>query len=372
MTSVMARIGSERDSTRLCMVGKNIQSLKSRLWEGIIPLSDQVWQEKGLDRPENFDFACQHLSAVVAVFQYLNEPTVRLYLRDTFNYIYDHWTELDAVLNKRRAEQDKKPVSVAGLWTRYMTAHFEMMTERAHRWVTVHVNTLRAPLLQALLEYRPPGGDGGPLAQPDAVQWKITDSLHMLTQITADADFTIMIPMNGYKGYWADAPRPGPAALHAANLLTRSKAYHERLRLLTREAISLNAPAWRGLTPTSGESYHGTSRSQIQGQNKLRKEVRGAPLEPVPREPWIAGCASNMESGKKEGKDEKYGLAVYRLTYGQTESEWTEFVRKVEAHVSDWGKGQTGSSAIKQHLKLHWLDGKELGIPEGDVDASKQ
>ncbi|KAF4769838.1 hypothetical protein HAV15_011371 [Penicillium sp. str.  len=331
MVSVMARIGSERDSTRLCM----------------------VWQEKGLDRPEHFDFACQHLSAVVAVFQYFNEPTVRLYLRDTFNYIYDHWTELDAVLNKRRAEQDKKPVSVAGLWTKYMTAHFEMMTERAHRWVTVHVNTLRAPLLQALLEYRPPGGDGGPLAQPDAVQWKITDSLHMLTEITANADFTIMIPMNGYKGYWADAPRAGPAALHAANLLTRSKAYHERLRLLTREAISFNAPAWRG-------------------QNKLRKEVRGAPLEPVPREPWIAGCASNMESGKKEGKDEKYGLAVYRLAYGQTESEWTEFVRKVEAHVSDWGKGQTGSSAIKEHLKLHWLDGKELGIPEGDVDASKQ
>ncbi|OQD63519.1 hypothetical protein PENPOL_c009G05061 [Penicillium polonicum] len=372
MTSVMARIGSERDFTRLCMVGKNIQSLKSRLWEGIIPLSDQVWQEKGLDRPEHFDFACQHLSAVVAVFQYLNEPTVRLYLRDTFNYIYDHWTELDAVLNKRRVEQGIKPVSVAGLWTRYMTAHFEMMTERAHRWVTVHVNTLRAPLLRALLEYRPPGGDGGPLAQPDAVQWKITDSLHMLTEITANADFTIMIPMNGYKGYWADVPRAGPAALHAANLLTRSKAYHERLRLLTREAISLNGTAWRGLTPTSGESYHLTSRSQIQGQNKLRKEVRGAPLEPVPREPWIAACASTMESEKKEGKEEKYGLAVYRLTYGQTESEWTEFVRKVEAHVSDWGKGQTGSSAIKQHLKLHWLDGNELGISEGDVDASKE
>ncbi|KAJ5188412.1 Major facilitator superfamily domain general substrate transporter [Penicillium cf. griseofulvum] len=370
MTSVMARIGSTRDSSRLCLVGKNIQSLKSRLWEGIIPLNDQLWQEKGLDRPEHFDFACQHLSAVIAVFQYLNEPTVRLYLRDTFNYIYDHWATLDTVLNKRREEQNKKPVSVAALWTTFMSAHFEMMSERAHRWVTVHVNTLRAPLLRALLEYQPVGGDLS--GEPDDMQWKITDSLHMLTELTAQADFTIMIPMNGYKGHFADPPRMGPASLHAANLQTRRKAYHERLKLLTREAISRNASVWRGLIPTSGEMYSATSYSQIQGQNKLRKEVRGAPIEPVPREPWIAACALEMESGKKEGKEEKYGLAVYRLTYGQTESEWTEFVRKVEAHVSDWGKGQTGSSAIKEHLKLHWLDGKELGIPEDDVDAAKQ
>ncbi|KAJ5382571.1 hypothetical protein N7517_000482 [Penicillium concentricum] len=371
MASVMSRIGSKRDSNRLCLVGKNIQFLKSRLWEGVIPLSEQLWQEKGLDRPEYFDFACQHLTAVVAVFQYLNEPTVRLYLRDTFNYIYDHWTALDTVLNKLREEQGKKRVSVAALWTCYMAAHFEMMTERAHRWVTVHVNTLRAPLMRALLEYRRPGGEtlGD---EPDAIQWKIGDSLHMLTEIMGNADFTIMIPMNGYKGYFADPPRAGPAALHAANLLARSKAYHERLKLLTREALSRNAAEFRGLNPTSGQMYHSTSLSQIQGQNKLRKEVRGAPLEPVPREPWIAATASNIEFEKKKGKEEKYGLAVYRLTYGQTESEWTEFVRKVEAHVSDWGKGQTGSSSIKEHLKLRWLDGKGLGIAEGDVDAAKE
>ena len=97
--------------------------------------------------------------------------------------------------------------------------------------------------------------------------------------------------------------------------------------------------------------------------------MRGEPIEPVPREPWVAACASRIESGRREGR---YGFAVCRLTYGQTESEWAEFVRKVEAHVSDWGKGQTGSSAIKGYLKLHWLDGKKLGIPEGDINASRR
>ncbi|KAG0155021.1 hypothetical protein PDIDSM_594 [Penicillium digitatum] len=253
MTNIMARIGSERDSTCLCMVGKNIQSLKSRLWEGIIPLSNQLWLEKGLNQPEYLDFTCQQLKAVIAVFQYLNEPTVRLYLRDTFNFIYDHGVALDTVFNKRRTGQSgKKPVSVAGLWTMYMTAHFEMMTERAHRWVTVHVNILRAPLLRALLEHRPPG-DGGLLGQPDALRWKLADSLHILTEITANADFTIMIPMDGYKGCFTAPPRDGPAALHAVNLLTRSKAYHERLRLLTRAAILRHVTGpWRDLIPSSG------------------------------------------------------------------------------------------------------------------------
>ncbi|KAG0155022.1 hypothetical protein PDIDSM_595 [Penicillium digitatum] len=65
-------------------------------------------------------------------------------------------------------------------------------------------------------------------------------------------------------------------------------------------------------------------------------------------------------------------MAVYRLTYGQTDSEWTEFVDKVEAHVSDWDKGHAGSSAIKENLTLYWLDGTKLGISEGDVDASKE
>jgi hypothetical protein len=65
-------------------------------------------------------------------------------------------------------------------------------------------------------------------------------------------------------------------------------------------------------------------------------------------------------------------MAVYRLTYGQTETEWAAFVKKLDAHVSDWGKGQTGSSAIKPYLKLHWFNGKDLGIPEGDIDAAKK
>jgi hypothetical protein len=379
----MGRIGSDEDFTRLCQIGKNLQFLKSRLLAGIIPLSEQLWQEKGLDQPNNFDAACQHLSSVLAVFQYLNAREVRLHLRDTFNHIYDIWALLDTVLNEDRAGKNEPLVSVAGLWTMYMTAHFEMMTERAHRWVIVHVNALRAPLMQKLREHRPVDGGNG----PDALQWQITNSLQVLAETAAGADLTIMIPMNDYKGYTLPQ-RSGATDLHAADLDTRTRAYHQRLKLLTREVIVRNALAGNTPEASSGESYHQTCQSQIEAQNQVRREMRGAPIEPIPREPWISSFASRIESRTEEGTEEgeekreeeaeekkgegKYGLAVYRLTYGQTESEWNSFVHKLEAHVSDWGKGQTGSSAIKAHLKLHWFDGKELDIAEGDIEAAKQ
>ncbi|KAJ5135333.1 uncharacterized protein N7515_004611 [Penicillium bovifimosum] len=376
---VMGRIGSDEDFTRLCQIGKNLQFLKSRLFSGIIPLSEQLWQEKGLDQRNNFDAACQHLSSVLGVFQYLNAREVRLHLRDTFNHIYDIWALLDTVLNESRAAKNEPLVSIAGLWTIYMTAHFEMMTERAHRWVIVHVNALRAPLMQTLRQHRPT--DGG--NRPDALQWQITNSLQVLAETAACADFTICIPMNDYKGYTL---RRTGSDLHAADLDTRAKAYHRRLKLVTREFLYRNVLEGNTSADSEGESYYQTSMSQVHAQDQLRREMRGAPIEPVPCEPWISSFASRIESGVEEGTETgieerqeraeekaevKYGFVVYRLTYGQTDSEWDNFVRKLEAHVSDWGKGQTGSGAIKEHLKLHWLDGKELNIAEGDIVAAK-
>lgn len=371
---VMSRIGSEQDGGRLCLVGKNIHALKSRLWEGVVPLSDQRWREKELHRGRYFDFAIQHLSAVVAVFEYLNEPVVRSYLRDTFNLIYDHWADLDIVLNQRRAEKNLDRVSVATMWTMYMSAHFEVMTERAHRWVTGHIDALRAPLLQSLVNHRPALDLQG---MPDPLQWKIMDRLHMLMETSVTADYTIMIPMNGYKGYTAPKrERLGPAALYAVDCVRRGKAYSERLKSLSHSAVINDALAGNALggrnTQTSGESYRQLGMNQLESQEQVRRETRGPPIEPLPQEPWIMSCMWTIQDVERVKKVDSYGLAVYRLTYGQTESEWAAFLQKLEAHISNWGAGQTGSDAIKPHLKLQWLDGQELGIAQDDIDGAKR
>lgn len=229
---VMNRIGSMQDADRLCCVGKNLHSLKNRLWEGIVPLCEQRWKEKGLNKMDNFDVACQHLSAVCAAFEYLNQPTVMQYMRDTFNLIWEHWRELEVMLNRRRAEKQQPPVSVTGLWTAYMTAHFEVMTERAHRWVTVKVRDLRGPLLTTLRLHRPVDLD-----TLDRVQWRTTDALHELAEINCVADYGILIPMDGYKGYTAPAlPSNIRRALRSTVWSERGEACAWRLKRLTRTA----------------------------------------------------------------------------------------------------------------------------------------
>ncbi|KNG89476.1 hypothetical protein ANOM_002278 [Aspergillus nomiae NRRL 13137] len=367
---VMKRIGSREDGDRLCIVGKNIHSAKSRAWEGIIPLSEQRWREKGLDHFANFQVACQYLSSVLAVFEYLNKPRVAQNLRDTFNLIYAHWEECDAVLNGQHRRLEQEPVSVAKRWTEFIAAHYEMMTERAHRWVISHVNTLRAPLLEGLLSHRPMDE-----SIVDRVQWKMTDALHVLMEISAVADYTIMIPMHGYKGHTPSPIETGiPPGLRSPDYEKRGKEHQQRLKLVSRMIMFQNIRTTsRGVGEGMGspESLHRTALQQIESQNKVRRETRGEPIEPVPREPWIAKSLARLEKSDKDPVG-GFGLAIYRLTYKQNDTEWAGFLQKLETHVADWGRGQTGSNAIKPLLKLHWLDGKALGIPEGDIDAAKK
>ncbi|KAJ6150946.1 hypothetical protein N7470_007540 [Penicillium chermesinum] len=330
---VSSRIGSVDDHERLCIIGKNIQSLKSRLWEGIIPISDQRWREKGLD----------------PVFAYLNDNIVRGYLRDTYNLIYDHWESLDAMLNEHRAKEGKLgPVSVANLWAVYMEFHFKMMTQRAHQWVIRHVEALRGPILEELRAHR---GVTDAEGKPDETHWKLTNELQLLLETSVRADYTILMPMQGYKGVTPPKPGSGPPALYDADIEKRGPAFAERLK---------RRNLWARHTYES-------AMEQIEAHMQVRGELRGDSLDMIIPEPWIA----SIRLEKEENATIEHGLAIYRLTYGQTESEWAEFVRELESHISDWGEGQTGSEEIKQDLKLTWVDGNGFGFAEDDIAAAK-
>ncbi|KAL5341083.1 hypothetical protein BJX70DRAFT_396139 [Aspergillus crustosus] len=363
-------IVSEPDGARLCDVTKNIQSMKNRLYAGIAPLSEQRWVEKELDRPANFDLAAQYLSAVIAVFEYLNQGPVVKSMRGTFNLISDILGEVDTIINNARRERGEEgSVSIRALWTDYMRAHFEVMTERAHRWVLVYVNRLRAPLLRQLAAHRPADFD-----TPDLEQWRTTNRLHILAEIAGVADYTIMIPMHGYHGYTPPPARTGALAeVTSHEWAKRRKAFGPYMKKVVR-AAQIEDIMERGRTegPTEHRvadpvSLSRTCLLQIRCQAKVRKEIRGDPVEPVPKEPWISADLKRLEDPAARG----YGFVIYRLIYGQSDDEWTAFRQKVEAHISDWGRGQTGSALTKPHLKLHWRDGKDLGIPEDDPEAAK-
>ncbi|KAL4986534.1 hypothetical protein BDW68DRAFT_188748 [Aspergillus falconensis] len=368
ITRVMSRIGSLEDDARMCIVGRNIWSVKNRLWAGMIPLSEQRWKEKGLDQPDNFDTAAQYLSAVVAAFQYLNRPKVQDNMRDTFNLISQHWGEFETMANAER-EEGQPRLNMRQLWTEYIQAHFEVMTERAHRWVLFHVNALREPLIRDIGTYRP-----ADLDSPDSVQWKITDRLHILAEIVGVADYTIMLPMHGYYGYTTPPIPDGvPPSLRSPKWTVRNKAYGPYMKVLTRNQQVQDALGRRnregpiGYHVADPVRFQQSTELQLDCQQRVRREIRGEPVEPLPKEPWITDITRQMKTD-----EHRAGFIVYRLTYGQSEADWNAFREKFDTHLSDWGRGQTGSAALKPHLALHWRDGKELGIPEDDIEAAKK
>ncbi|KAL3479237.1 hypothetical protein BJX99DRAFT_86635 [Aspergillus californicus] len=374
MGKIMVSLGSEEDSSRLTMVGKNIHSLKSRLWEGITPLSDQRWEEEGLHLDENFDQACQHLSAAVAVFEYLNAAEVQESLRETFNLIYAHWEGLDAEINRKRRRNGEGHISMAGLWTTYMESRYKVMTHRAHQWVTRHVDELRAPIFQGLLDHE---SDFEGLMVPDDVQWKLTNALHMLLEISIRADYMVMMPMEGYNGYTPlDRTDTDPYGMYSANYTERGQAYPQRMKSLSHQ-LSFNKIFSRidsgteRPEQTSGEEYHESAMEQVEAQIAVRKELRGEDWDEELQEPWITRRLAFINNEDNASPSDA-GFVIYRLTYGQSEREWTNFIQELGEHMSDWGTGQTGSDSIKPYLKLHWIDGKELGFAEGDIDAAKE
>lgn len=362
----------------------------------MIPLSEQRWKEKKLDERANFDIAVQYLSAVCAAFHYLNFDTVREDLKETFNLISAHWGEFDALINASRQERglDEPLVNVRAMWTEYIEAQYETMTSRAHRWVLLKVTSLRSSILQQLSTHEP-----ADINTHDRFQLKLLNQLHTLTEIMGVADYTISMPMQGYFGY-NTPPKPlgrgVPSALRSSNQQERHKAYGGYLKKATRETQmqEVRDARLRGGLRERGdaapEALHRLSMLQIRCQDRVRGEIRGNPIEPVPREPWVLDAARAVglpeigeeeegEEGDSEGDSEGEmetprgsGFVIYRLTYGQSEDDWDAFVRKLEAHMGDWGRGQTGSSVLKPHLKLHWRDGRELGISDGDIDAAKE
>lgn len=376
MERVMSRIGSEEDSERLEIIGKNIKTMKSRLWEGIAPLSEQRWREKGLHLDENFDYAIQHITAVLAAFQYLNAPETRVKIRDTFNLIHAHWTDLDVELNQQRAQREEESISVAGLWTTYVTAHFEVLTLRAHRWVYERIESLRTPILQKTQAHVSPMAGPGQLSQPDDFEWLMADRLHMLLECAVKADYAIMTIMDeGYNGYQRPENGNGPPEFYLSDTALRGAAYAQQMKQLSHElqwermARNMTAPRRR---QTSGENIFESSMDQVIALDRVRVQLRGPPVASLPQEPWIASCLFGVHSMQADGKPlPKFGFVIYRLTYGQTDAEWATFVDKFETHMNDWGTGQTGSDLLKPHLKLVWEDGRKHALPEDDIEAAK-
>lgn len=76
---------------------------------------------------------------------------------------------------------------------------------------------------------------------------------------------------------------------------------------------------------------------------------------------WVAELA--------EDKVEAFGFVVYRTSYTETEEEWKAFLTRLEYGLESGWEGVIGADQVKKKATLHWIDGREHSIPEGDNAA---
>ncbi|PGH09572.1 hypothetical protein GX51_00678 [Blastomyces parvus] len=378
---LMSRIGSDEDPGRLTLVEKSVHVMKLRLWEGIPPISEHQWRQKGLDKAENFDYACQYIEAVISTFDYLNVPLHISHMRETFNHMSDHLSEFDEALNKIRRRDGKEPnINTAGLWADFIRAKYEVMTSRAHIWVISHIDALREPLLNEIKAQGPSLDDSISPEQLDLVQ-----KLRKLAGLAAEADYTVYMSTDGYKGIAGPSLKQmngwqSPVLEKRRQTYVNSYQYFQEINSITDEMLA-NLSGKDTESPDASPKKENDLLKAIEGQLRIQQQQRlraRLDSEPGPRAPpvWISDVTARIHVMKDSGKPPTtdFGFAIYRLSYGQNDDdgEWIALKEAIEKDLASWGDGIDGVEDIKPLLKLTWFDGRELGLAEDDIDGAKR
>ncbi|KAK3690300.1 hypothetical protein B0T22DRAFT_404771 [Podospora appendiculata] len=384
--TMMERIGSNEDPSRIQIIDVELSRMKLRLWEAIMPVSERRWRDKGLDKPQNFSVACQLLSLAVEVFEYLNLKKTKAALRDTFNLIYGDLVTFDGAMNALLEAKGEEPVSITALWVEYTAAHYALMVDRTHTWIVEHVERLRGPIFDELAAHQPTRPEQSLLAGPDVYlssydekQMELTNKLFDLSETVVHADYAIFLPMDGYKGVPVPSTEPGARPPnhtdfsqpidYSPSFSTRRAALAARVRFLSRFGqFPGTTPLFAGLVTggqgpgNSASSLANTCKLQAAAQAQARAELR-YPSQRFEQEHWVESFMSHEKS--------KWGYVAYRACHEHSGREWERFKSLFEADLGNWGSELAGIESIRERSKIHWLDTKDLGIADDDLEAIK-
>lgn len=367
LDSVMQAIGSHEDPSRLIPISKELHAMKSRVWEGIMPLSERRWTELNLDSPDQFHEACQVISAVTDVFHYLNIPEIKSHLRETYNLIWDRLDNFDSAIHALKLDSTDPDFSMAALWHEFIDDHFSAISSVSHRWVMDHIDRLRTPILDILSQDTEIGG----FDVDEDYGEPLSDLIHDLHEGAAHADSAIFIPMDGYRG--VSLPSQDHVLVNSTERLRRDpiefsastdkrKAdYYFRVRYLSRtESFKMES--------LLDDSIARIAKDQIRAETQARQELRGdqKPLG-VPR--WLSQARKYL----KQGRPAHWGYIGFRTYYNHTDQEWERFKANFQADISNWGNELGDIDDIRAMSVVEWKDAKEAtsGGFDGVAAAAK-
>jgi hypothetical protein len=344
------------------------QALKAKLWNGLVPISGARWREKKLDDPKNFEQFYDLSQDIIALFTYWNEPIVQDQIRVGFNWLSDEYDLFESALNVRRKQLGiPERLNFVAMWAEYFNALLKNMSTRTHQWMVERVDEIQnASKIEYGTALQAAGSDEKAIT---AVGNIFYHRVLILNDLVKRGDKTINVPMQEHKSHSS-----ATAGTEDLALSTRQDAYNKLVEAGSRERFlsfqGYEDPHQALHDPKVLLRYFEESRNNVA---LTRKEFRAEPHE-LGEEHWITILKSRFDFSANHGGDPEkhmWGFVCYRLTYTQSADEWAQVKAKIEADVSKSGEWVQGANDVKSTRKLRWIDGKELGIAEGDIEAAK-
>ncbi|KAF4611369.1 hypothetical protein G7Y89_g15644 [Cudoniella acicularis] len=369
-----ARSGAPASSIGPGLAAKDIERsfklFKTKVWFGLPPVSTAHWNAKALDHEDNIEEALSILQAVVDVWDYYRTPTIQGQLRNTFNKIFVEMDVFQDASNARHSVQGERVPgwSLGKLWQEYVRWHFANMEKQSRSFLLTHLLTLqtiwKTQLMNAL--------QGGRQINATQTTIKIDHVALMVLNKIQDLYFSVDTLVRGRTDgfmfvYGVDPRFAGSLDGPQAELNALYESIERKRMVDIKNAFDKviadrgNQRRALGPMPAFTEPVSLLVDREFSHKN-LQPEVENPPV--FETESWVQDLAkSSVES---------FGFVVYRLDYEETDDEWETSKRKIERAIESGWEGVVGAEQVKHKAKLHWIDGSENAISEGDLDACRQ
>jgi hypothetical protein len=315
-------------------------------------------------------------------------------MRNVFEWVVDQYIDFEGAVNALREEEGiEDKLNFAGMWAEYYQGIVPTMSQRVHQWMVDRVDEVQT---RAFAEFNTAlekvGDDEEAIATAGK---KFFTCISELDSVSAYADFIIDVPMDGFKGYTpsydnsSDIPLPYREDMYISLSRLEPRKWTEFMLDAKEEDERVNPPKETNTQDAINEAeapppapprfrntealigyYHEYRKKRTELRRAIRKERK-----PLAEEYWITVLKERMERFSKDGQDpatQRWGFVCYRLTYRQTETEWADLKERFMKDVFKAGEWIQGFDTISHLAHLEFIDGRDVGIPEDDIDGAKK
>ncbi|CZR53600.1 uncharacterized protein PAC_03480 [Phialocephala subalpina] len=351
------------------MLERSFKVMRTKIWFGMAPMTEAQWKAKGLDEEKNIEEALAIIEQVIDVWKHLCTPKVQGDIRYVHNKL---WAEIDVFQDAITALTSSRGEPIAynftQLWHEYIKCHFSHMQIQSRSWLYTHLKTLQKIWKDRFVAVMSSG--------------RIISETHGTIRI----DHYAMLILNKIQDMYLDADIY--VRQRTEGFITADRRIDPRLANIEAPKAQLNA-AYAGIFAEMEGTMRGVLAQVMEDRKRERQRVMPgpdfmeAPSLLIDREFChkslsyeidnpIARQTEGWVKAQMDDKVEAFGFVIYRLAYGQSEEQWQGLVKSIEEGINSGWEGILDGSKIRGKATLHWIDGREEMIAEGNLDGARK